>query len=674
MASTLTAGAVPILDITGSAPAAPESGGVHIGLRRAFSAIALLFAGAAAVFLYFTLHRGGTAIAHAEAERAGLAQAAPVTALAAALSRHRQYAETLRAGVPVASEALAAAGNDVQKAFGAAGDALAQQPVAGTAEAWQAVGGRWKAIQAYNAARRVAPAAAYDDAGRALQKYMLALKDGSGLSVDGELGARYLIESATETAPALLDALSQPLPPPTLLDRLAGQLARDMGHAFDADPALRDTLAAPLKHALTELAAVYAASARGESGAGNESARAALAALVSATGGRLDGMLEARAQGLQHERWLEIGVSAGVVIIALLMLAAAARAAVGATRASEEQAARMAADEKRNQAAILQLLNEMADLASGNLNVRAQVTESMTGALADSINFTIEELHDLVVRVNQATDQVTHHVEQTRSISTDLFEASQKQHRDITNTSQQVLQVARSIREVSHTAEESAEVARRSLNAAEKGALAVGNSIGNMNDIRGLMQDTAKQIKRLGESSQEIGEIVELISDITEQTNVLALNASIQAASAGEAGRGFAIVAEEIQRLAERSAEATKQIGGLVRRIQHDTQESVAVVEKSTQGVVEGAKLSDAAGDALNEIRQVSAQLAEMIQTISDATRTQSTVAGQMLQNVQTILSVTKKTSSDTQRTNESIATLAALSSELRQSVSGFKL
>ena len=247
-------------------------------------------------------------------------------------------------------------------------------------------------------------------------------------------------------------------------------------------------------------------------------------------------------------------------------------------------------ENKRNQEAILRLLNEMGNLADGDLTVQASVTEDVTGAIADSINFTIEELRTLVKGINSATDQVTRATQDAQSISTRLYEASQRQNREIQQASASVLSMAQSINEVSQTATQSARVAQQSLAAAEKGGQAVQNQIAGMNEIRTQIQDTSKRIKRLGESSLEIGEIVELISDITEQTNVLALNAAIQAASAGEAGRGFTVVAEEVQRLAERSGEATKQIEAIVKTIQADTQDAVAAMEKSTVGVVEGTQ------------------------------------------------------------------------------------
>ncbi len=331
-------------------------------------------------------------------------------------------------------------------------------------------------------------------------------------------------------------------------------------------------------------------------------------------------------------------------------------------------------ENKRNQEAILRLLNEMGNLADGDLTVQASVTEDVTGAIADSINFTIEELRTLVRGINSATDQVAKATQDAQNISNRLFEASQRQNREIQQASASVLSMAQSINEVSQTATQSARVAQQSLTAAEKGGQAVQNQIAGMNEIRTQIQDTSKRIKRLGESSLEIGEIVELISDITEQTNVLALNAAIQAASAGEAGRGFTVVAEEVQRLAERSGEATKQIEAIVKTIQADTQDAVAAMEKSTVGVVEGTKLSDAAGQALTEIQKVSRELASLIGGISDQTTKQSASVTDVTRGMQGILKITEETTEGTKQTNVSIGQLTRLAAELRSSVAGFKV
>ena len=375
---------------------------------------------------------------------------------------------------------------------------------------------------------------------------------------------------------------------------------------------------------------------------------------------------------IQAERPVATLVAAAV--FALLFLVTLFLMALVFLADTRRSAAEAESENRRNQEAILRLLNEMGDLADGDLTVKAQVTEDITGAIADSMNYTIDELRTLVTGVNNAAIQVTQKTAQAQSTSAELLGAAERQSKEIEDTTAQVLQVSKSISQVSATAEEGARVAQRSLAAADKGRLAVQNSITGMTDIREQIQETSKRIKRLGESSQEIGEIVELISDITEQTNVLALNAAIQAASAGEAGRGFSVVAEEVQRLAERSAEATKQIGAIVKTIQADTQDAVAAMEKSTQGVVEGAKLSDAAGQALAEIDTVTKNLAQLIQQISTATQSQATATTKVAQNMQDILEITRQTTRGTQQTAASIKDLASVAQELKSSVAGFKL
>ncbi len=327
-----------------------------------------------------------------------------------------------------------------------------------------------------------------------------------------------------------------------------------------------------------------------------------------------------------------------------------------------------------NQAAILRLMNELQTVAEGDLTQEATVTEDITGAIADSVNYTVEELRSLVGNVQATAQRVAQTTATVESTSTELLAASTEQLREIRETGQSVLDMAQRINQVSGQAQESAQVARASLQAAESGLQAVEDAIGGMNAIRDQIQETSKRIKRLGESSQEIGEITELISDITEQTNVLALNAAIQAASAGEAGRGFSVVAEEVQRLAERSADATRQIAALVKAIQTDTQDAVAAMERSTQGVVEGAKLSDNAGNALTEIDRVSRRLAELIEQISASASREAESANEVAGNIQHIFAVTEQTGEGTRSTAQQVRELSAMAEELRQSVARFKI
>lgn len=347
-----------------------------------------------------------------------------------------------------------------------------------------------------------------------------------------------------------------------------------------------------------------------------------------------------------------------------------------AARQAESERQRRAAEAAKDatQAAILRLMNEMGSLASGDLTARATVTEDITGSIADSVNYAIEELAVLVQRVNDAARRVDGATQEAQDVSAALLAASERQSGDIRDTGAQVLALADSMQAVSGRAGETAEVARSSLAAADRGDDAVAAAIAGMDELRGQIQETAKRIKRLGESSQEIGEIVELISDITEQTNVLALNAAIQAASAGAAGRGFAVVAEEVQRLAERSAGATREIASLVKGIQADTHDAVAAMEHSTLGVVEGARRSDAAGQALAEIRDVTNRLAGLIGAIATDTHQQEEIARRVATAMESILQITAETSDGTRRNAATVGELAELAAELKGSVSDFKV
>ncbi|WP_430388113.1 methyl-accepting chemotaxis protein [Dyella sp. 20L07] len=329
---------------------------------------------------------------------------------------------------------------------------------------------------------------------------------------------------------------------------------------------------------------------------------------------------------------------------------------------------------QRNQEAIMRLLDEMGSLAEGDLTVKTTVTEDITGAIADSVNYAIDELRTLVTTINETSEQVSSSAQETQTTARHLAESAQHQAQRISTATTAINQIASLMDTVSKDSAESADVAERSVKIASRGAEVVRETISGMDSIRDQIQETSKRIKRLGESSQEIGSIVELINDIAEQTNILALNAAIQAASAGEAGRGFAVVADEVQRLAERSASATKRIETLVQTIQSDTNEAVNSMEQTTAEVVAGARLAEDAGSALGDIERVSHDLSALIQNISTAARQQSTAATDISVSMNAIQEITSQTSQGASQTADSIGYLAQLASDLRRSVAHFKL
>ncbi|HKE47041.1 MAG TPA: methyl-accepting chemotaxis protein, partial [Rhodanobacteraceae bacterium] len=361
-------------------------------------------------------------------------------------------------------------------------------------------------------------------------------------------------------------------------------------------------------------------------------------------------------------------IAAGAALLLLLFLG------VNLIRDQQRRYQVSAELNQRNQEAILRLLDEMGSLAEGDLTVKATVTEDITGAIADSVNFAVEALRSLVTTINETAVQVSAAAQETQATAMHLAEAAEHQAQQITSASAAINEMATSIDNVSKNSAESAEVAQRSVQIAAKGAGIVRQTIQGMDSIRDQIQETSKRIKRLGESSQEIGSIVELINDIAEQTNILALNAAIQAASAGEAGRGFAVVADEVQRLAERASGATKRIETLVQTIQSDTNEAVSSMEQTTSEVVSGARLAEDAGLALGEIEKVSNDLAELIQNISTAARQQSAAATNISATMNVIQEITTQTSVGASQTAESIGNLAQLASDLRRSVADFKL
>ncbi len=343
-------------------------------------------------------------------------------------------------------------------------------------------------------------------------------------------------------------------------------------------------------------------------------------------------------------------------------------------RDANRRAAEQEAQNQKNETAILQLLDELAELAQGDLTVEASVTEHFTGAIADSVNYAINQMRGLVANINRLSIQVAAAADETQSTARELEAASEHQAQQIAGASSAIGEMVESIDQVATNASESSSVAVRAVDIAGKGAVVVQATINGMDGIRGQIQETAKRIKRLGESSQEIGDIVSLINDIADQTNILSLNAAIQASMAGDAGRGFAVVADEVQRLAERSSAATKQIAALVKTIQTDTNEAVISMEQTTAEVVDGAKRAQDAGVALEEIEGVSTSLAELIQNISNAARQQAATAGHVSNTMNVIQEITSRTADSTEQTATSIGKLAGMANEMKSSVEGFKL
>jgi twitching motility protein PilJ len=408
-------------------------------------------------------------------------------------------------------------------------------------------------------------------------------------------------------------------------------------------------------------------------GAGQLAAASAAAASIDKDAGAL----------LADYRRLDVGASSApvdvgrtpLVLLALAVLLVVVMVIIfyqsrGSRRAADNQSEQ----NERNQQAILRLLDELSSLADGDLTVQATVTEDITGAIADSINYAIEALRDLVTTIKDSSILVDAASKQTEGTARQLLRAGEAQTKQAAAASESMARMAMSIEEVSGNAERCSDVARHSVEVAHKGGEAVRRTIAGMNTIRETIQDTSKRIKRLGESSQEIGNIVELIEEIAEQTNILALNASIEASRAGEASRGFAVVADEVQKLAERSTSATKKIEVLVSTIQSDTNEAVVSMERSTTDVVGGALLAENAGAALDEIEQVSHQIASLVQNISGSSKEQSSVAGAITKNMHVLREISGKTTESMAATTSAISKLSELASQLRKSVSGFTL
>ena len=387
---------------------------------------------------------------------------------------------------------------------------------------------------------------------------------------------------------------------------------------------------------------------------------------------------------LTESRTLEQALSDRVTVSNTLLYASYGAGALGLAalvgfvlltlRAQRERARRAEARDAVQQQAILALLDNISTLADGNLAVDVKVTEDFTGAIADSINYTVGNMRGLVGTIIESAQQLGTAAASTETTARELNEASEKQARQITSVAESVTASSQSLNQVAASAEKIAQQAQGSVEIARGGVSTVGRTIQGMATLREQIQDTAKRIKRLGESSQEIGNIIEFINDIAEQTNTLALNASIQAAMAGDAGRGFAVVADEVQRLAERAGAATRQIETLVKTIQADTNEAIISMERSTQNVVTGAKSAEEAGASLSKIEASSLELAKLVSDIAGSARTQSGNASKIAGTVQNIREIAVQTSGSASQTAQAVVELNQLSDKLRGSVAGFKI
>lgn len=509
------------------------------------------------------------------------------------------------------------------------------------------------------------------------------LAAGDALVVAADSGLPALAERAQNLADAAA-AMPTSSDPQSLAALIGNDLAylRDLRAALAGETSSLDVAALDESVREAELPAFDAALARIETEANTLIAnaqaivdtRSATSKILAASDQLHDPLVNASAAGNSAggalaNSYLVPGLL-GAALLAVLALAAMHRKSHAFERAAKVQVEQ----NERNQQAILRLLDELGSLADGDLTVEATVTEDITGAIADSINYAIEKLRELVATINETAIMVDSAAKQTESTAVHMARAADNQNREIKAATESIVSMAGSIEEVSGNAERSSDVARHSVDVAHKGGEAVRRTIDGMNTIRETIQDTSKRIKRLGESSQEIGNIVELINDIAEQTNILALNASIQASMAGEAGRGFAVVADEVQRLAERSTNATKQIEVLVRTIQADTNEAVVSMERSTTDVVGGALLAENAGAALDEIEQVSNQIASLVQNISSSAREQAGSAADVSHRTKRLKQISEQTGKATTATAAAISKLSELASQLRDTVAGFTL
>jgi len=696
MSSNRTGGTQPS---SGSSAAAKKKGqGSRI--VQTFALAGLLFLIPLSISAFNYVRTALKDIAFAEAERIGIDYLRPAQETLGLLQRHATLSRALIAGDTQVMGRLRETSVSIRAAMDKVDGADQKNAGAlGVADSWSKIKQAWGKLTARGQALSDAESVAvHQQLVEDVTRFIQDVGDRSNLILDPDLDSYYLMDLTILRLPHLsgttgralstgvLGAASKSL---TFEQRLelaifAEPSERDgildsLGRAYKANDALRGKLDATAQQAIKAIEELQEAVRKnylqGEA-VGIDLTRwieiadpvaTAMLPFAAAAQSRLDDLLVARIDRLEQSLYIQLSVIAVATTLALGLL-------IFLARRSAAQVQGVADENERNQAAVMRFMHELAEVADGNLKTKISVTQDITGTIADMVNSTVEELRRLVVRINQAAVQVASSSTEARQVAEGTLSVTEQQAQEVRGSAETVTHLATSIQEVSSSATRSADVARRSISTAEQGTAAVKHTIEGMNGLREQIQETSKRIKRLGESSQEIGEIVNLLSDLTEQTNVLALNAAIQAAAAGEAGKGFSVVAEEVQRLAERSAEATRQIGSIINTIQTDTKDTISAMERSTQGVVDGARLSDDAGRALGEIEIVTGELAELIQGIAVTSQQQSEVAGGVAQNMHRVLGLTDESSQATKRTASSVGRLSELAEELKVSVAGFKV